>query len=178
VSDRIVLGLALLFVLPCATYAQGADEEGHGGSGPQWGISIWGLSYHIDRNIDYNGNNWGLGVRYSIRPQWRWLGRSQDSRLFFEGDALLNSYRGLVLPVSAGIEYDVGRLLSECKLLVVGAMTVAYYQIPVKGVSEVRFGPVPGLTIACGHIRLNTIVVLNASREPLSVIVGSMTIVF
>ena len=96
----------------------------------------------------------------------------------FRRDALLNSYKGLVLPVSAGAEYDIGTLSSECKLLAVAALTLAYYQIPVKGVSELRFGPVPGLTIGCGHIRLNTIVVLNASREPLSVIVGSMTIVF
>ena len=57
----------------------------------RWGISIWGLSYHVDRSVDYNEDNWGLGVRYYLKPD----------RCFVEVDALRNSNRGLVVPASA-----------------------------------------------------------------------------
>jgi hypothetical protein len=33
--------------------------------GRQWGIAIWGLSYHVDRSADYDEHNWGLGLRYT-----------------------------------------------------------------------------------------------------------------
>jgi len=48
---------------------------------PRWGVSIWGLSYHVNRSVDYNEDNWGLGVRYYFKP----------NRLFLEADALRNS---------------------------------------------------------------------------------------
>src|ERR1022692_4633441 len=90
----------------------------------QWGVTIWGLSYHVDRTVDYNELNRGLGLRYE-KPE-AWLGASGDNHLFFEVDALRNSNRGLALPISAGAEFRIAPLPSGCKLLAFGALTVAY----------------------------------------------------
>ena len=85
-----LLVLLLLLALPSTLQAEGQ----------QWGINIWGVSYHVDRSVDYNEDNWGLGVRYYIRPD----------RFFLEFDALRNSNRGLVLPLSAGAEVRIAPL--------------------------------------------------------------------
>ena len=87
--------------LATAAFADDAKEQPQRNAGRHWGLSIWGLSYHTNRSIDYDESNWGLGVRYYARPQWKWLGRNQDTRLFLEGDALRNSNGGIVLPLSA-----------------------------------------------------------------------------
>lgn len=164
---RLVLTLALTVMLPSA-----ADAEG------QWGISIWGVSYHVDRSVDYNEGNWGLGLRYYTRPDWKWLGRDDDNRIFLEVDALRNSNRGLVLPLSAGAEYRIWSLPGGCKLFAVAALTLAYYQYPAKTTTELKFGPVPGLAIGCGHLKSNVMAVLRKSSEPLAAVTASMTIVF
>jgi len=169
---KLVL-LALFVVLPSTTFA---EDPGHGDH--QWGISIWGLSYHVDRIIDYTETNWGLGIRYNARPQWRWLGSDDDNRVFLEVDALRNSHAGLVLPLSAGVEYQVKAFSPGCSLLAVGALTFAYYQNRRKDVTELKFGPVPGLTLSWGHVRTNMIAVLKTSKVPLAAITGSMTIMF
>src|SRR5207244_1633602 len=31
---------------------------------PRWGVTIWGLSYHVNKSIDYAADNWGVGLRY------------------------------------------------------------------------------------------------------------------
>jgi hypothetical protein len=173
---RLILVLALMFALPSATHAENGKREIQEDSTGQWGINIWGLSYHVDRSIDYEGNNWGVGVRYYVRPQWRWLGAKRDSRVFLEADALRNSHKGLVLPFSAGAEYDIMTISSGCKLFALATFSLATYQIPRTGVTEIRFGPVPGVAISCGHIKVNTIAVLQPSWQPLAVIVGSITI--
>jgi hypothetical protein len=173
---RLFLVLALMFALPPGTHAENGNQEIQEGSTGQWGINIWGLSYHVDRSIDYEGNNWGFGVRYYARPQWWWLGTKPDSRVFLEADALRNSHKGLVLPLSAGAEYDIMTISSGCKLFALASFTLASYQIPGTGVTEIRFGPVPGVVIGCGHIKVNTIAVFHPSRQPLAVIVGSITI--
>ena len=145
---RFLVLLPLFVVLPSTTFAGDPEEQEEEGEDDQhWGISIWGLSYHVDRSIDYDENNWGLGIRYYNRPQWRWLGRAEDSRLFLEVDALRNSHGGLVLPLSVGLDYQVMSFSGGCKLLAVGAFTVAYYQNRREDATELKFGPVPGLTL-------------------------------
>jgi len=175
---RFLLLLALFVLYPSTTFAQDSEELSQGGSDEHWGISIWGLSYHIDRSIDYDENNWGLGIRYQTRPQWRWLGRGEDNRVFLEVDALRNSHGGLALPVSVGVDHQVMSLSDRCKLLAVAAFTLAYYQNRREDATELKFGPVPGLTLSCGHVRTNMTVILRAKRAPLAAIVGSLTIVF
>ena len=153
-----LLVLLLILALPSTLQAEGQ----------QWGINIWGVSYHVDRSVDYNEDNWGLGVRYYIRPD----------RFFLEFDALRNSNRGLVLPLSAGAEFRIAPLPAGCKLFAVAALTAAYYQFPEKQTTEVKFGPVPGMTIGCGHLKANVMAVLRKSSEPLAALTASLTIVF
>ena len=155
---RLLLILAVLLVRPPAAHAE---------VGP-WGISIWGLSYHVDRSVDYNEDNWGLGLRYYVKP----------NRFFLEFDALRNSNRGLVLPVSAGLEFRILPLPAGCKLSGVGALTLAYYEYPNRGTTDIKFGPVPGLTVGCGHVKANLIAVLRKSSEPLAALTASVTIMF
>jgi hypothetical protein len=173
-----LLLFALVFSLGFASAAAADDAKNESRAGTsQWGISIWGLSYHPDKSIDYDAVNWGLGVRYYARPQWRWLGKNQDNRVFLEGDALRNSNRGIVIPLSAGAEYRIGSAPDVCKLFAVVALTLAYYQNPARDKTDLKFGPVPGIAIGCGHIKVNVSAVLSP-HTPLAAVVGSMTIVF
>jgi len=155
---RLLLSLVVFLALPAAAHA---DDE-------RWGITIWGLSYHVDRSVDYNEDNWGLGLRYYLKPE----------RFFLEVDALRNSNRGLVLPVSAGAEFRMAPLPAGCKLFAVGALTVAYYQYPNRNTSDVKVGPVPGIAIGCGRFKGNVMAVLRKSSEPLAAITASLTIGF
>jgi hypothetical protein len=178
------LVLILMLVFPAATFARDDDtsggdtqEENQRDASWKWGVSIWGLSYHINRRLDFNEQNWGLGIRRYAKPRWRWLGQSADNRLLFEADALRNSHNGLIVPLSAGVEYKIGTF-SNCKLFPVAAFAFAYYENPTKHKSDFRYGPVPAFEIGCGRIRSNTMLVLNHSRQFLSAIVGSVTVVF
>ena len=154
---RLFFALLLLVALPSAARAEGP-----------WGLSIWGLSYHVDRSVDYDEDNWGLGVRYYVKPD----------RFFLELDALRNSNRGLVLPLSAGAEFRVAPLPAGCRLVAVAALTAAYYQYPNRNTSVVKFGPVPGVAIGCGRVKANLMAVLRKSSEPLAALTASLTIVF
>ena len=136
--------------------------------GEHWGINLWGLSYHVDRSVDYDEHNWGLGVRYYFKPD----------RFFVEVDALRDSNRGLVLPVSAGAEFKIAPLPAGCKLSAVAALTAAYYQFGNTNTSVVKYGPVPGVAIGCGRARVNIMAVLRKSSEPLAALTASLTIVF
>jgi hypothetical protein len=129
------------------------------------GISIWGLSYHIDHQIDFDDANVGLGLRYYVHR-----------RVFVEVDALRNSNRGLAVPVSAGLELKVASLGRACNLYAVAAGAVVYYQNRRTEREYFRAGPVPGVTLGCGRVKTNAIVVLRPSRQPVSVIVASLTI--
>ena len=148
----------LLLGLPSRTYGQ---ER-------QWGLSIWGVSYHVDRSVDYNEDNLGLGVRYYFKPD-RW---------FLELDALRNSNRGLVLPLSAGAEFRIAPLPAGCRLFAVAALTLAYYQYPNRNTSDIKLGPVPGVAIGCGRVTTNVMAVLRKSSEPLAAVTASVTIMF
>ncbi len=150
--------LILLGVLPAPAHAED----------PHWGIALWGLSYHVDRSIDYNEDNWGLGLRYYLKPD----------RFFVEFDALRNSNRGLVLPLSAGAEFRMAPLPAGCNLFAVAALTLAYYQYPNRNTTDIKFGPVPGVAIGCGHLKGNVMAVLRKSSEPLAALTASLTIVF
>jgi hypothetical protein len=126
------------------------------------------LSYHVNRSVDYDEDNWGLGLRYYFKPD----------RYFVEVDALRNSNRGLVLPLSAGAEFRVAPLPAGCKLFAVAAVTLAYYQYPNRNATDIKFGPVPGAAIGCGHVKGNVMAVLRKSSEPLAAVVASLTIMF
>jgi len=152
-----LLVVALVVLLPSRARAE-----------DRWGISIWGLSYHVDRSVDYNEDNWGLGLRYYLKPD----------RYFVEFDALRNSNRGLVLPLSAGAEFRMAPLPAGCNLLGVAALTVAYYQYPSRNVTEIKVGPVPGIAIGCGRVKGNIMAVLRKSSEPLAALTASLTIGF
>jgi hypothetical protein len=175
---RLLVLLTLFLVYPSTTFAEDPEDGSKGGIEQRWGISIWGLSYHFDRNIDYDERNWGLGIRYYARPQWKWLGRDEGNRVFLEADALRNSHGGLVLPLSAGVQYRVKTFSGGRKLFAVGALTLAYYQNLRKHATELKFGPVPGLTLSWGRVRTNMIAVLKPSKPLLAAIAGSVTIVF
>src|SRR5688572_17645096 len=130
----------------------------------RWGISIWGLSYHIDDESDFDEANVGLGLRYYFTQP-----------VFVEVDALRNSNGGLAVPVSAGLELKVASLGQACNLYAVAAGAVVYYQNRRTGLDYVRAGPVPGVTLGCGRVKTNVIIVLKPSRQPVSVIVASLT---
>ena len=155
------------------------DTE-HDGPCRQMSLNFWGLSYHPDRTKGYNEHNWGAGFSCYTRPDIPWLlGSGKDNRLVFEGDAMLNSWRGLMVPLSIGMNWRVKTFASSgCKLYLVTAMTVAYYNNPITNVSEVDWGPIPGLSIGCGAFRTNMMLVPSASRVPLAVAIASMSFVF
>ena len=152
--------MLLIAALPVSAHA---DDEGD----ERWGLTIWGLSYHVNKAIDYAASNWGLGLRYY--PVRR--------RLFVEGDALRNSNRGLVLPVSVGAELGIGSV-RDCKLTAIAALTAAYYQNPRKHTTEIKVGPVPGVSFRCGRFKTNVLAVLTKSDTPLAAIAASLTILF
>ena len=154
---RALLAAAVVAALPATASAQG-----------QWGLSIWGLSYHVDRSVDYDEHNWGLGLRYYFRPD----------KYFVEADALRDSNRGLVVPLSAGAEFRMAPLPAGCKLFGVAALTAAYYQYGNTDTSVIKFGPVPGVAIGCGRVKTNVMAVLRKSSEPLAALTASVTIVF
>ena len=159
-SSRLLVALAILvtgFSRP-ALAAEDPDQR--------WGISIWGLSYHIDDEIDFDEANVGLGLRYYV----------VNHRVFVEVDALRNSNGGLAVPVSAGIDLKVASLGQACNLYTVAAGTVVYYQNARTEREDVKVGPVPGVTLGCGRLKTNAIVVLRPSRQPVSVIAASLTI--
>jgi hypothetical protein len=157
-SRPLLLGLAVLLAWPRAAHADGQ----------KWGIAVWGLSYHVDRSVDYNEDNWGLGLRYYLKPD----------RFFVEADALRNSNRGLVVPLSAGAEFRIAPLPAGCRLFAVGALTVAYYQYPNRNTTDIKFGPVPGVAVGCGRVKGNVMAVLRKASEPLAALTASITIGF
>ena len=161
-ARRVLVALILTLVVACpAALFADADE-------PRWGLTIWGLSYHIDKAVDYNQGNWGLGLKYYPIPR----------RLFLEIDALRNSNRGLVLPASIGVELGIGALPGGCRLAAVGAFTVAYYENQHKDTTEIKFGPVPGVTLGCRHVKVNVMAILKGSKPVLAAMVASLTIPF
>jgi hypothetical protein len=131
----------------------------------QWGIAIWGFSYHFSHNVDYQGDNWGVGLRDTV-----------NHRFFFEADALRNSHDGLIVPLSAGAEFNLTSLPGSCKLQGVAALTVAYYGLPDRNISQVRFGPLPGLAVGCGRFKANTMLVLSPSGPLVAALVTFFTI--
>ena len=150
----------LLFVMAFPSPALADDDPDK-----RWGISMWGLSYHFDDEIDFDEANVGLGLRYYV-----------TRRVFVEVDALRNSNRGLAVPVSAGMDFRIASLGQACNLYAVAAGTVVYYQNSRTDSEYVRAGPVPGVTLGCGRVKTNAIVVLKPSHQPVSVIAASLTI--
>ena len=158
-TKRLLVALAII-VTGCPSPA-GASQD----PDQRWGISIWGLSYHVDDEIDFDEANVGLGLRYYF-----------NHLVFVEADALRNSNGGLAVPVSAGLELKIASFGQACKLYAVAAGTVVYYQNARTEQDYVRAGPVPGVTLGCGRVKTNAIVVLRPSHQPVSVIAASLTI--
>ena len=156
---RLLAALAIL-VTGFSSPARAAEDPDK-----RLGISIWGLSYHIDREIDFDEANVGLGLRYYV-----------THRVFVEVDALRNSNHGLAVPVSAGLDFRVASLGRACNLSVVAAGTVVYYRNARTGREDLKAGPVPGVTLGCGRVKTNAIVVLRPSHQPVAVIAASLTI--
>ena len=156
---RVVVSV-LVFAAGFTSPALAADDPDR-----RWGIAIWGLSYHVDDEVDFDEANVGLGLRYYF-----------TRRVFAEVDALRNSNSGLAVPVSAGLEFKVASFGQACGLYAVAAGTVVYYQNRRTGVDYVRAGPVPGVTLGCGRVKTNAIVVLRGDRQPVAVIAASLTI--
>ena len=161
---RAVTALALAIALTAgfpspARAAEDPDER--------WGIAIWGLSYHINRSVDYDEANVGLGLRYYFHRL-----------VFIEADALRNSNHGLAFPVSAGLDLKLASLGDTCNLYAVAAGTVVYYQNQRTERDYFKAGPVPGMTLGCGRVKANAIIVLQPSHQPFSVIAASLTILF
>ena len=157
---RLLLALAIALVTGFSSPALAAEHPDM-----RWGISIWGLSYHIDHEIDFDEANVGLGLRYYF-----------NRLIFVEADALRNSNRGLAVPVSAGLDLKVASLGQACNLYAVAAGTVVYYQNPRTEREYFKAGPVPGVTLGCGRVKTNAIIVLKPSHQPVAVIAASLTI--
>ena len=132
------------------------------------GRRLWGLSYHVDRSVDYNEDNWGLGLRYylSSATSFRRGGRParQQPRA---GAAGLGGRR---VPDRAA----AGRL----QAVAVAALTAAYYQYRNTEPHDFKIGPVPGVAVGCGHVKTNVMAVLRKSSEPLAALTASLTIMF
>jgi len=150
----------------CLLAAPACADERDPNLDRRWGLSIWGVSYHIDRSIDYAEGNYGVGLRYYL-----------SHNVFVEGDVLRNSNRGVVLPVSAGVELGIGSIAS-CRVSAVGAAPLAYYHTPRTESDYVKVGPVPGVTVGCGRVKTNVVAILSRSHEPLVALAASATILF
>ena len=160
-SVSVAIACAIAFA-PCASAADvDGDSEG------RLGVTIWGLSYHINKSIDYEANNWGAGLRYYVSPH-----------LFVEGDALRNSNRGIVLPVSFGGELRVASIGDACHVSAMAALTLAFYQNLRTNSDYVKWGPVPGVSVHCGHFQPNVIAVLSPSNQLVAAVAASLTIRF
>lgn len=133
---RLTMALAIL-VTGFSSPALAAEDPDQ-----RWGISIWGLSYHIDQEIDYDEANVGLGLRYYF-----------SHLVFVEVDALRNSNRGLAVPVSAGLDLRVASFGQACNLYAVVAGTVVYYRNRRTEREYFRAGSVPGVTLGCGRVK-------------------------
>jgi len=154
--------LTIAFVVGLSSVAF-ADDDGD----LRWGISIWGLSYHVNRTIDYDEANLGVGLRFYL-----------NRYVFVEAEALRNSNRGITLPSSVGIEFGIGSLSRACRLSAVGALTIAYYQNPRTETDYFKVGPVPGMSVTCGRVKTNVVAILSPSQQPLAALVVSLTIRF
>ena len=111
--------------------------------------------------------NLGIGLRYYF-----------NQHVFVEGDALRDSNRGLVLPVSAGAEIALISFGHTCRFGAVGALTLAYYQNPRTQSDYFKFGPVPGIVFGCGRAQANVVTILSPSGDLLAAVVGSLTLRF
>src|SRR5215813_6221291 len=159
-SGCLSFAIALVIAAPSFADDEAAEatiehfDAGHNGPCREYGLNLWGLSFHPDRSKDYNEHNWGAGLSCYTRPDVPWLlGHNHDNRLVFEADAMLNSWRGVMVPVSIGTNYRLKTFSGGCKLYVVAALTVAYYNNAIRNASEVDWGPIPGVSFGCGNIR-------------------------
>lgn len=168
--------LVLAFIAGASMIAYA--EESAGDTLPAWGVTVWGASYHFEKDIDYQNLNWGAGLRRYFRPDWHWLGQNAQNRIFLQGDVLRNSNGGLMVAASAGPEIHLGQLWGPCHLFGVATLSAAYYENPRRKEDEWKAGPVPGLTVGCGAVKINGTMILRASSQPVAALATSITILF
>ena len=152
--------VVLIAACPASAFADPDQDQ-------RWGVTLWGLSYHANKSIDYAAGNYGLGLRFYPVKQY----------LFIEADALRNSNRGLVAPLSIGAEFRIVRI-GACRLGGIAALTAAYYDNRRTDVTEIKVGPVPGLSVGCGRFKTNVLAILSKSDRPLAAVTASLTILF
>ena len=99
----------------------------------------------------------------------------QGSSRAWPRELLHNSNGGLVAPVSAGLDLKFASI-RQCNLYAVAAGTVAFYQNPRTDRDYFKFGPVPGVTLGCGRVKVNGIIVLQPERQFFDVIAASLTL--
>lgn len=142
----ITLAIILLLIAPVIARAETPIS-----------VTVWGLSYHLNRDIPYENFNAGLGIRYG-------------SSRFVELDAIRNSHNGLLIPLSIGFARPLIGPLGWS-----GALTLAYYRTPSLDLTEVRVGPVGGVWVRVGKVTVEVIAV-PSTNEPIAVLTGVVRI--
>lgn len=62
--------LAACFVVACTDVRGEPAETAEGYAGPRWALHLGGISYHSNREREYNERNPGLGIEYRINNEW------------------------------------------------------------------------------------------------------------
>jgi hypothetical protein len=169
-------GRAAILALLCPVLSQPAiaDEPCR-----EWGITLWGISYHTPPDDNYNNLNWGLGMRCYTPIRWKWFGNADHhNRVFIDSDLIRDSHDGVLAPLSIVTEYTLMTFSQNTSLLFDAALTAAYYGFEPPTKSQVRFGPVPEFALKHRNIQTTVTLVPRAQRNPLAVVTGSVTILF
>jgi len=174
---HVLSGVLVLGLVAAAPTIASAEQSARD-TLQSWGVTIWGASYHFEKDIDYEELNWGAGLRRYVRPNWRWLGENPQTRIFFEGDVLRNSNGGLMVAASAGPEIHLGKLWGPCRLFGIATLSAAYYENPRQNKDQWKAGPVPGLAVGCGAMKINGTMILRPSSQPVAALASSITILF
>lgn len=144
------------------------------------GLNVWGFSHHIQRRNnqgdEYEELNLGLGWRCYPTKKPEWMEGKEDLGFFFEVDAMRNSYRGLLVALTTGVEQEAAVFRSGCKISVVGVVTLAYYEDRINKETHIMFGPAPGISFGCDRVMFNLVLIPKTSENFLRVVAGSATV--
>lgn len=182
---RVHQGKTAIFALLCLAFlaraatADDGNAAAHDQNGPcrEWGLTLWGLSYHTPPDNNYNNLNWGFGMRCYTPIRWKWFGNADHhNRVFIQSDLIRDSHYGVLVPLSIGTESTLMTFSENTSLLIHAAFTVAYYgfEPPIK--SQVRVGPVPEFALKLHNIQANVTLVPRPQKNPLAAVTGSVTI--
>jgi len=170
----VSLAFAIAILFPYKVFA--AEEKN---ICSQWGINIWGFSYHTNRrnkNGDkYNEFNFGGGIICFIEEKPRGMGNDKSVKLFLSADAIKNSYEGLLSMITLGVEQEAVAFSGGGKIFVMGILTLAYYEDRVNKENQIMFGPAPGISYGYKKIRVNFVFIPKEDRSYLKAVAGSAT---